>query len=190
MITPNLASRPFLNNRPVWLVTALAAFIAVVLIAINLRLFLVDNKALANETRTRDQLSREKEEIVRRVRADVAALERVPWRSLRGRVEASNLILREHAFSWLQMLDDIERIMPYDLRLTRITPSVGQDGISLSFDAVAKNREAMLQLLDNLIADPRFEEPSPTAEGTPEESGTGFYTLSTRVRYLPPGEGQ
>ena len=65
-----------------------------------------------------------------------------PWRSLAARVNAANAILREHAFSWLQMLNDIERVMPYDVRLTKIAPSVGSDGVALSIEVIARNRDA------------------------------------------------
>jgi Tfp pilus assembly protein PilN len=119
------------------------------------------------------------------VRRDINALERVPWRSLTRRVDATNLILQEHAFSWLGMLDDIERVMPYDLRLTRIAPSVGVDEVTLSLALIAHNRDAMLELLDNLIADPSFSNPTPSMEATPEESTTAEYVMSLRVTYHP-----
>jgi Tfp pilus assembly protein PilN len=188
VITPNLASRPFLNNRPVWLLTIAAAVVGVVLIALNLRLYLVADRTLESETKTRDELQREVDQIEDRLRSDVAALQNVPWRSLKGRVEATNLILREHAFSWLVMLDDIERVMPYDVRITKISPSVGSDGVNLAIEIVGRHREALLELLDNLIADPRFGEPSPQSERTPDETASGLHSLSLRVLYLPPGE--
>ena len=43
----------------------------------------------------------------------------------------------------------------------------------------------MLQLLDNLIADPRFEEPTPSSEISPEESPLATYGLTLRVTYHP-----
>ena len=152
MITPNLASRPFLNTRPVWLVTAAAALLALVLILLDLRLLLVSNRVLGAEVAIRDELERRHSELVAAVRADVNALNRVPWRSLEARVKATNLVLREQAFSWLRMLDDIEGVMPYDVRLVTITPSVGADSVMLSFEVVSRNREAMLQLRETHIA--------------------------------------
>ena len=56
MITPNLATRPFLNTRPVWLVTAAAGLATLILLGLNLRLFLVSNRALDEETARRDML--------------------------------------------------------------------------------------------------------------------------------------
>lgn len=189
MITPNLATRPFLNTRPVWLVTAVAGLATVVLLGLNLRLFLVANRALDNEMATRDKLVERHQVLEAAVRTDIDALERVPWRSLTRRVNATNLILREHSFSWLGMLDDIEQVMPYDVRLTRIAPSVGAEEVTLSLALIARNRNSMLQLLDNLVADPRFSGPTPATESTPEESTTAEYVMSLRVTYHPNEEG-
>jgi len=188
MITPNLATRPFLNTRPVWLVTAAAGFAALVLLALNLRLFLVANRSLEDEVATRDMLLERYELLETEVREDIRTLERVPWRTLTRRVQATNLILREHAFSWLGMLDDIERVMPYDVRLTRIAPAVSAEGVTLSLELIAHNRDAMLQLLDNLIADERFSGPTPATESTPEEETTPDYVMSLRVNYHPSQE--
>jgi Tfp pilus assembly protein PilN len=188
VITPNLATRPFLNTRPVWLVTAIAGAAAMILIALNLRLFFVANRSLEDEMETRDALLERHQALEAELREEIETLERVPWRSLSSRVEATNLVLREHAFSWLGMLDDIERVMPYDVRLTRIAPAVGPHEVTLSLALVAHSRDAMLQLLDNLIADPRFSNPTPSSEATPEQSSTAGYVMSLRVNYQPDRE--
>jgi Tfp pilus assembly protein PilN len=188
MITPNLATRPFLNTRPVWVVTAAAGLAALILVALNLRLFFVANRSLDDETARRDALLERHQVLEAEVRKDIETLERVPWRALTRRVEATNLILREHSFSWLGMLDDIERVMPYDVRLTTIAPAVGNEGVFLTVALIARNRDAMLQLLDNLIADPSFSNPTPSSEATPEEETTADYVMSLRVNYHPQGE--
>jgi Tfp pilus assembly protein PilN len=188
VIAPNLATRPFLNTRPVRVVAAVAGFLTLILLGLNLRLFLVANRALGDETATRDALLEKHRSLEAAVRKDVEALERVPWRSLTRRVDATNLILREHSFSWLGMLDDIERVMPYDVRLTRIAPSVSADGVILSLALIAHNRDAMLELLDNLVADPRFSDPTPSTESTPEEKAAAAYVMNLRVNYHPAPE--
>jgi Tfp pilus assembly protein PilN len=188
VITPNLATRPFLNTRPVWLVAAAAGVAAVIMLGLDLRLLLVANRALDNEAGRRDALVERHRVLKGEVQKDIEALERVPWRSLTRRVNATNVILREHAFSWLGLLDDIERVIPYDVRLTRVAPSVGTDEVTLSMALIAHNREAMLQLLDNLVADPRFSEPTPSTESTPEESTAAGYLMNLRVIYHPIAE--
>jgi Tfp pilus assembly protein PilN len=187
LITPNLASRPFLNTRPVWVVTIAAAAIALILIVLNIRFFVVTNRAVADELAMRDALEARYGELGASARQEIAILSRVPWRTLEARVNATNLVLQEHAFSWLRMLDDIENVMPYDVRLTKIIPAVGPEGVTLSLEVLARNRDAMLNFVDNLVEDPRFDDPALSSEKTPEDSVTGTYLLNLRVRYIAEG---
>ena len=188
MITPNLASRPFLNTRLVWVMAVAAGVVALLFIVLNVRFFLVTNRTLGDELTRRDALEEQYEDLDTEARDEIALLSKVPWRSLKSRVDATNLVLREQAFSWLRMLDDIERVMPYDVRLARITPTMNPDGVLLNFDVVARNRDAMLDFIDNLVEDPRFEDPVLATEETPEESDSGTYVLKMRVVYRATGE--
>jgi Tfp pilus assembly protein PilN len=184
LITPNLASRPFLNTRPVWVMTIAAAVVALILIVLNIRFFVVTNRAVGDELATRDALEERYGQLESSTRQEIAVLNRLPWRTLEARVNATNLVLEEHAFSWLRMLDDIENVMPYDVRLTKIIPAVGPEGVMLTLEVLARNRDAMLEFVDNLVEDPRFDEPALATEKTPEDSPTGTYLLNLRVRYI------
>jgi hypothetical protein len=150
LITPNLATRPFLNTRQVWLVAGAAGVLAIILTILNVRLYLASTTDLGAELTRRDELEERYLQLETEVRADVDALQKVPWRTLSGRVQATNLILHQHSFLWLQMLDDIEAVMPWDV--------------------------------------PRFAEPTPRTEKTPEETEAVGYVMSLRVIYLPSGE--
>lgn len=189
MITPNLASRPFLNTRPVWLVTGAAALITVLLIALNVLSYVRAGRTLAPQIEQRDRLLVQERALVAGMSGLVAELEKVPWRSLGARIEATNVILKEHNFSWLAMLDDLEEVMPYDVRLLQVSPGVDPSGVTLQLRVVAKTREAMIEFLDNLIADPGFSRPTPTNEVTPEQSESGSYQLVLSVRYHPSEAG-
>ena len=46
MIAPNLAARPFLNTRPVWLVTGLTGLLALVLIILNIGFYVRTNQTM------------------------------------------------------------------------------------------------------------------------------------------------
>jgi hypothetical protein len=58
--------------------------------------------------------------------------------------------------------------------------------VNLSLEAIGRSRDALLELLDNLITDPSFTEPTPLSEITPEESGVG-YVLNLTVVHHPEG---
>lgn len=185
MIAPNLAARPFLNTRPVWLVTGAAAALAVLFLVLNISFYFSSNRTLAPQLERARELRSQRDALAADAGAVLADLEKVPWRSLSGRVQATNLVLREWNFSWLQLLDDIERVMPRDIRMIRIAPAVTTDGFTLNLMAVARTRDDVLALLENLIADPSFSEPIPIREGMPEESRTAGYELTMRVTYHP-----
>lgn len=186
MIAPNLASQPHLNTRPVWIVTIVASFVAVVFAIVNLSVWLESSHSLEEQILQLDQLERDFERLTTEVGQEAESLNRVPWRSLTARVNGVNSVIREHEFSWIGLLDDIERVLPYDVRLTKITPKVDADTVNLSLSAIGRTREALLEFLDTLIADPSFSDPNPSTEMTPEESGFGYVLNLTVVHH--PGE--
>lgn len=187
-MTPNLATRPFLNTRPVWLVAAAAGLLALVLIVLNVVSYFRAGSTLEPQIAHRDSLLVEQRALTAGMSGVVTELEKVPWKSLTARIEATNVILREHNFSWLGMLNDVEHVMPYDVRILQVSPDVGPAQVDLHLKVVAKTREAMIEFLDNLIADPRFSAPTPATEITPEQSESGSYQLSLSVQYHPPKE--
>ena len=81
MITPNLASRPFLNTRPVWLVTAVAGVLAVILVALNIGLFVKSNRTLAPMIEHRDRLVAQERARAAEVGGKIEGLDKVPWGS-------------------------------------------------------------------------------------------------------------
>lgn len=186
MIAPNLASRPHLNTRTVWIVTIVAAFLALLFAVINTSVWLKSSHSLEEQILHYEQLEQDYERLTTEVSQQAEDLNRVPWKSLTARVNGVNSVIREHEFSWIGLLDDIERVLPYDVRLTKITPKVDVDTVSLSLAAIGRTREALLEFLDTLISDPSFSDPNPLSEMTPEESGFGYVLNLTVVHH--PGE--
>lgn len=185
MIGPNLASRPFLNTRPVWLVAVAAGVLVVLFVILNFSFFFLSGRELAPQLTYARELEAKRDQLSSEVRGLVVELDKVPWKSLSSRVRATNVVLREWSFSWLGLLDDIERVMPREVRVVRIAPSVGDDGVTLNLEAIARSREATLEFLENLIADPHFSAPIPIRERFPEESEFAGYDLTMRVTYHP-----
>jgi len=187
MRVPNLASRPFLNTRPVWVFTAVAVAVGLALMAVNAGLFMSSNTRLEELLERRDALEAKVQELKGEVRQDVAALEKVPWKRLRREVASLNTILEAYGFSWQRLLRDMGAVLPRQVRLQRITPAVSKEGLSLGLKGTAQSREAILDFLQNMIDDSHFERPLPRSETTPEEAGVG-YEFVVKVLYHPEGE--
>ena len=93
-----------------------------------------------------------------------------------------NARLAERAFSWSELLDRLERVLPDDVRIESISPAFGKDGqVHLTLEAVAKNGEGMVHTLDRLNRDVRFANAFPASE---EKSSTG-YRFGIAVDYRP-----
>jgi Tfp pilus assembly protein PilN len=188
VIVANLASKPRLNTRPVWVVTGVAVLIGLVLTAVNLRLFLSSNQTLEEQIVRRDMLQIERDALASEFSEHATALERVPWKGLNARVNLVNEVLKEHSFSWSDLLDHLAEVLPWQVRVVTVSPSLGDEGVALSLEAISKDREGFLDLLDRMVADPYFEDPLPSRETWPESGKSSEYLFRMRVMYHPEGE--
>ena len=90
MIAPNLASRPHLNTRPVWVVTAVAAALALAFAGANVWVWVSSSRELAEQLARQEQLEAEHRRLAAEVGERVEGLNRVPWRSLAGKINAAD----------------------------------------------------------------------------------------------------
>lgn len=188
MTPPNLASRPFLNTRPVWLLVITSGALALALSATNLHLWLASNRSLAVQVERRDEMLAEQRQLEATLKSDSATLDRVPWKTLNRRVTNLNLVMRAHDFSWLDLLDDLARVLPREVRITRIAPTFDGDTVRLSLQGIARSRDDLLDLLDAMITDPEFDEPRPRTETFPEQAASATYEFTLDVLYTPQGD--
>ena len=194
----NLASRPFVNDRPVARVTAaLWALGALLALATGWSFW----GYFAGREDQREELARI-EAAMEREREAVARLSRelagIPLDNQNQRVRFLNQRIAERAFSWSLLFDRLAEILPADVRLLSLAPQVGfgQDGrqrsaaaaagapgerVLLQVLAVARRQEAILELLDAMFASDAFERPNLARES--REGAETRFTLS--VVYLP-----
>ncbi len=188
MIVANLASKPRFNTRPVWILTGAAVLIGLVLTAVNIRLFLSSNQTLEEQIVRRDMLQLRRDALGGEFSGHSAVLDQVPWQSLGARIELVNEVLAEHRFSWSDLLDHLAEVLPWQVRVVSVSPSLDDDGVTLDLEAVSKDREGFLDLLDRMVADPYFDDPLPSRETWPEGGQSSEYLFRMRVVYLPEGE--
>ena len=183
MIVANLASKPRLNTRPVWVVTGAALLIGLVLTAVNIRHFLTSNQTLGEQIVQRDMLQIQRDALAEEFSVHAGVLEGVPWKNLGARIDLVNEVLEEHRFSWSEMLDDLAVVLPWQVRVVSVSPSLGEDGVSLSLEAVSKDRVGFLDVLDRMVSDPNFDDPRPSRETWPEGGQSSEYLFTMRVMY-------
>lgn len=178
----NLASKPFSDNRLAYIVAGFLAFASLVLLGNNIQTA-IQYFSSTEETRAEIALI-EKNAEAERVREKSARdrVARVNLKAMNTQVKFINSQLSERAFSWSALLDDLERLIPQDVRLQSLDPSIGKDGsVVLNLLCVSKNEDGLVRLLNAFFADPHFDQPFPRQEAVQD----GLFRFTITVKYSP-----
>jgi hypothetical protein len=109
--------------------------------------------------------------------------ERIDLRLLNSRISYVNGEIAERAFSWSALLEQLERVLPGNVKVTSLTPSVNKDGTThLQLTCVAKDGSGVIQLLNHMLANEHFARPFPESEA---KNPDGSQQFSLSVDYLP-----
>ena len=178
----NLASRPFRDYRPVYAVVVVVSLLIAFMLLNNIE----TGYRYARDTRTtRDKIAGIEAQTEAENRRAADANQRLRGVNVKGLAEQAQFVnarLAERAFSWSELLDRMERVLPDDVRIQSISPSFAKDGlVHLSLQAVGKNDSGMVHTLDRLNSDPRFANAFPSSES---KSADG-YSFGISVDYHP-----
>jgi Tfp pilus assembly protein PilN len=178
----NLAGRPYRDYRPLYAVVVVTS----ILIAIMLLNNIETGYRYVRETRTtREKIAQIENQIEAENRRTDDANQRLRGVNIKQLAEQTQFVnarLAERAFSWSELLDRLERVIPDDVRIESISPAFGKNGIvHLTMQASAKNGDSMTRTIDRLNHDPHFASPFPTSE---ERTDTG-YKFGIGVDYRP-----
>lgn len=178
----NLASRPYRDERP---------FIAVVVVGSLLIAFLTLTNFDAwyryrNETQsTRARIaSLETQAAEERANADrlTQQLRNVDVKVLAKQTLFANTQLAERAFSWSELLDHLERVLPDYVRIESVSPAFGENGlVSLTLQCVARDPDGLVNTLNRLNHDPHFANGFPRNEDHTDQG----YRFTITVDYRP-----
>lgn len=179
----NLAARPYRDYRPVYAAVVLTALLTAFLALNNIDTFL----RYRTETKTtRANIAKLEEEITdeqRRTETLTQRLRGVDIKLLASQTEFANSQLAERAFSWSELLDRLERILPADVRLQTVSPVFGKDGsVHLSMTCQTKTGDGLTNTINRFNGDPQFSNAFPTTETHLE---TGEYRFTLGVDYRP-----
>jgi Tfp pilus assembly protein PilN len=179
----NLASRPYRDYRPVYAVVVILSLLTAFLMLNNVETYY----RYINETQaTRAQIAKVEEQARKERELESAAkrrLQGLDLKKLDQKTKFINAKLAERAFSWSALLDQLEAILPADVRLQAISPGFTEKGpVSLSLQFHAKTSDGMIRILNRMNADPQFLDAFPSSESRGED---GTYTFVIRAKYTP-----
>lgn len=186
MRRPNLASKPFLNTRPVWVVAGAVWLLALVLSAYSLADFVSVQGQEKDAGAKLQALSQRASLLSQQADALHRELSRVNWKKLKLEVDSVAHAASQRQLRWGQLLSDLETVTPWDVRLLSINPAVDASGtVTVTLEGVATSREAWLAFLARLVDNPRFANPIPRQEQAPGTGSPMGYGFSLTVNYKP-----
>lgn len=161
----NLASRPFRDYRPIYAVVVVTSLLVAFLMLNNVDTYY---RYVRDTRKTRDEIaSIESQTRQEHRRAEVATkvIGTIDLTSLSKETKFVNAQLAERAFSWSELLDRLEVVLPGNTRIISVAPTFADNGlVHLSLTCEGKTVDAMLNALTRLQRDPHFANPFPTSQ--------------------------
>jgi hypothetical protein len=184
----NFARRPFRNERPVVL-TLVVAFTAALLLAIaNVSLYAAFQRETAGTAQQIQSLERRRDRAARDAATSQAALNNYKVSSLAQESRALLKLVAERRFSWTGLLARLERTLPPDVRLSRLTPRFDEAADTyLDCALVGRTPDAVVRTITALSRDPSFSAVDLRSEAGPEAGTPEGFTFEIYLRYRPAG---
>ncbi len=154
----NLASDPFRRDRPILVASVALAALLVIILLVQGAAILSARSRSAQTRVTLDRLNTQ----VARISAEQSKLDvtlRKPENAevLERNVFLNSLIERK-SISWTRIFADLEKVMPYDVRLVsvRLPQVTAQNQVLLDMEVGAESPKPVLELLKRFEGSPQF----------------------------------
>jgi Tfp pilus assembly protein PilN len=164
----NFARRPFRDYRPVHLVAGAALLVGSVLFAINASLY---GEFRADVADTREEISwLEKRQERAATAAEQARTALRAYELSDLAIESRGLLrlVEERRFSWMGLLARLERVLPAEVRLSRLQPKFEEGEILVDVSLVGRGPESVVRTIAALSRSPNFATVELRAETRPE----------------------
>ena len=180
----NLASRPYRDYRPVYAVVVVLSLLTAFLMLNNVETYYRYHRETGT---TREKIASIEAATAAERKKEQAAQQRLSSLDLArldARAKFVNAKLYERAFSWSTLLDELESVLPADVRLLSIAPSIKPgEPVALDLRFESRSADGLEVTMERLGRDPQFNDPFP---GSETRSETGTWTFSIDAKYLPP----
>jgi Tfp pilus assembly protein PilN len=181
-LATNLATRPFYNVRAVQVLLGAFALIVIAFTLFNIielvRLRGMENALGSHASDSETQAAKLRAEAARiRTQIDQKELEAVS-----AAAREANAIIDRRAFSWTELLEQLEATLPADVRIRTVQPQLEQGVFKVLLTAEARRPEDMADFIDALEKTGAFRDVVPLREEIGDE---GLVATSIDSIYTP-----
>ena len=164
-ISVNLATRPFVELRPLFARLRLAMGVLAVL-AVGLGFWLHSLNAQAKVAQAQmDALKAKTAQFQRERGLNEARMRQPQNKAVLDRAQFLNSqVFAQKSFSWTAVMMDLENVLPAGVQVTSIEPLISKEGDVSIRMRVSGDRERAVELVRNLESSQRFLRPALTSE--------------------------
>jgi type IV pilus assembly protein PilN len=182
----NLASQPYEDARQFWMrwgtAVGVLGTLTIVLVAMTITGWLNARHDHAAISQLRQQIA---ERDARRLGAE-ATLNLPKNRTTRDESQFLNELIDRKSFSWTQVLESMEKVMPPRVHLVTITPASDEDNqISLKMTVAGESRDRVLELMRRMEESQRFAHTNMTGEAFSQTAGGDSEKAEIVALYIP-----
>ena len=188
----NFARRPFRDYRPVYLIAGSALLAGLVLFAVNATLYGEFRRDVADVREEIEWLEKRQERANAAAEEARAATSSFELSQLAGQSRGLLRLVEERRFSWITLLGRLERVLPAEVRLSRLQPKfegADEGEILVDIALIGRSPDSVVRTLAALSRSPYFvavelrsETRPDSAEGEPEG-----HTFALTAVYEPEG---
>jgi Tfp pilus assembly protein PilN len=178
----NLAAKPYRDYRPFTLVMAAGSLLFFGLAYVNVDTYLRYKTATKQTTATIARLDGQIAEEHHKTDEVNARIGKVDVKLLQARTAFANVQLAERAFSWSELLDRLEHVLPDDVRIEGVAPKFEKGGlVHLALNCHGKGTDSMVRTIGSFNRDSHFANAFPKVE-TREENKEFRFELDVDYR--------
>jgi Tfp pilus assembly protein PilN len=153
----NLASQPFRRDRAVLVASGAVGVLLIALLAFLLSLNSLESGQAAETRKAIDRLQAQVATVSAQQTRQDAILRKPENAEVLERSLFLNALLDRKGISWTKIFADLEKVVPYNVRIMSIRPSVtGPSQVLLDMTIGSETLEPVIELLKNLETSPRF----------------------------------
>jgi type IV pilus assembly protein PilN len=180
----NLASEPFRRDRPMLVASAAVGIVLLVLLGFQISTIVQERHQAADIRVTIDRLNAQLRTISGEQAKLNATLRRPENAEVLERSLFLNTLIDRKAISWSKIFADLEKVLPYNVRLVSVRlPEVDlQNEVLLDMVVGAEEVPPVLQLLRKLEASPQFG-PAEVPSSSPPSQTDKIFKYRVSVRY-------
>ena len=153
----NLASNPFRRDRAMMVASLVVCMLLVVTLGLLAKLATQDSRQIADVQREVKNLHQQ----INDLNAEQAKLDAVVKKpenaSVLERSVFINTLLRRKGISWNQIFTDLEKTIPYNVKIVRVHPTIDAQGrVMLDMVVAAASPIEVVQMFHSLAESPLF----------------------------------